>query len=792
MCKTIVKCWRVLPVLLLAVLSLWPASRLDASEFIREYLFDIENSRQFRLSPIRKSNVDQLEYQWEHATTPDDGAPAPTIVGPMPQENFGGISSTPAVKGRYIYFNDFSGHITKLNRFTGAVEWRKNYVSDLSAEGFSVSGSRNTPYITGDLVIVGSNLGLLDQLCEVLGVPQASPALCTEGDGAIVLALDADDGHVVWRKKVETHPSAKITGSISGIGDKLIVPVANWEEDWARGYPDISTDPIVPGSSYKCCSARGSVVALDRDSGDMLWKTYMNSGDGSKVRVVGDEIDDPGNAQVFGLAPELQAVLTPQGFYGTSAYGHNPTIDSKRRLVYVATAQNELAPKIAADCEKARRATGDPDAEIPLPAGLTCANLNQKLHNLANSMVALDLDDGEVRWQYLSRKYDAWNHACASPTFGGWAVIPPLVFPTPVANAANCSQDPVGPDVGFGHHPVLVRYVKMSDELGGGWRDLVIAGNKDGRLFAVDPDSQGDADLVWEIDTDPGGLYGGLQFGIASDGKRVYFGTVNSRNSGRDANVDFVPEDDFLDINGFTALGVRPAPYIKRDGAPIESYPAPSSIVLPFPGPNLLFGPVGYPDVYPDPDGTGAPPSFLKGPASGPAVMWTLINPPADTPVDNVHTFQDGSDITTISGMVQAVDPGRGEILWQRPAIDGVQTGDPNVPPPISPVGAQGTLTVGNGVVFIGYADGAGTLVALDGQSGEKLFQYNHLNAAGAPQGNGLGGPAVIGRWVYWGVGSETGAFFTNGQGQFVNGANRIYAFKLPFSWDDFGEYDDD
>ena len=55
--------------------------------------------------------------------------------------------STPAVDGRHLYFNDMSGFLTKLDRFTGKLVWRKNYVNDLSVPGFVVKSSRNTPLI---------------------------------------------------------------------------------------------------------------------------------------------------------------------------------------------------------------------------------------------------------------------------------------------------------------------------------------------------------------------------------------------------------------------------------------------------------------------------------------------------------------------------------------------------------------------------------------------------------------------------------------------------------------------
>src|SRR2546428_11491039 len=118
------------------------------------------NTRSFQGGPINEATVGQLTVRWVYQTVPDTGTANAAQ---------GSISSTPAVDGRFLYFNDMSGFLTKLDRFTGKLVWRKNYVSDLSAPGFVVKSSRNTPYVKGDLVIVGSNMGLVDRLCRMTG-----------------------------------------------------------------------------------------------------------------------------------------------------------------------------------------------------------------------------------------------------------------------------------------------------------------------------------------------------------------------------------------------------------------------------------------------------------------------------------------------------------------------------------------------------------------------------------------------------------------------------------------------
>src|SRR5438046_6477000 len=90
---------------------------------------DLQNTRSFQGGPINNETVGQLTVKWVYQTTPDKGTASSAQ---------GSISSTPAVDGRFLYFNDMSGFLTKLDSFTGKLVWRTNYVNDLSAPGFVV------------------------------------------------------------------------------------------------------------------------------------------------------------------------------------------------------------------------------------------------------------------------------------------------------------------------------------------------------------------------------------------------------------------------------------------------------------------------------------------------------------------------------------------------------------------------------------------------------------------------------------------------------------------------------
>lgn len=732
----------------------------------------IENTRNApNETIIDKDNVKRLHIKWEHITQQNtDG------LNFSPHAS---VSSTPAVEGDFIYFTDWSGHITKLNKETGVVVWKKNFLNDLSIEGFSMNYSTNTPVIVGDVLVVGNNFVLNAGLCKVdnlrpiPGAPNLQPTAggCHKGDGAIIVALNKHSGEVEWRKKVDAHPSSKITGSLSSVqtkkGTYLFVPVGGWEEDWARNYPNIYNEPIDLNSKYPCCSGRGSVVAFNlgtdpkKDPGSELWKTYLAIG------------DDPDKE----LSPALRALLTENGkngLWGVSTYGHSPTIDVARSQVIVSTTNTRTSVLAAEKCEQARRESGDANANIPgLPKGVTCNNLNDKLKTYVGAVVSLNMENGRVNWTHYGRKYDAWHHACDAPDFTGLGSITvPVVYPYPFANINNCDMDPIGPDYGFGSNAMLLKN-----------KDLLVIGNKDGRVFALDPKNGKE---VWIQRADPGAVYGGIQFGMATDGDKVFALVANAHNVGRDINRPFVGSGDFLIQNGLDLYGLRVGLDYDGDGKPLSPKPGPGPM-LPFIGPQtvsfIFFGEaLGYPaDNFPffadgnTWDGVTYTP-FITGPISGPKTLWTLINPPSDTIIDGINVFQDGTSVKTITGMVVAMDAKTGKILWQRPVNDGA-------PGVLNASTSYGSLSVANGVVYAGYADGRGTVVGLNSKNGEKLFQYNMTETNSSGQafqtGSNEGGPAIVDGVIYWGLGAGTfGAFPSDTSFNYNNRGNRVLALE--------------
>ena len=73
-----------------------------------------------------------------------------------------------------------------------------------------------------------------------------------------------------------------------------------------------------------------------------------------------------------------------------------------------------------------------------------------------------------------------------------------------------------GPDYDFGSGANL-----FPARIHGAWRDVVGAGQKSGVYWALDPDT---GNVLWNTAVGPGGHLGGIHWGTAVDGKRVYVG----------------------------------------------------------------------------------------------------------------------------------------------------------------------------------------------------------------------------------------------------------------------------
>jgi polyvinyl alcohol dehydrogenase (cytochrome) len=187
--------------------------------------------------------------------------------------------------------------------------------------------------------------------------------------------------------------------------------------------------------------------------------------------------------------------VVPEGYPGGAVWGSSPAVDPRRGTVYIATGNNYDIPQEALDCVAA--ANGNPDQER------ACISPDDHI----DAVLALDMATGKIKWATAALPFDAWTVQCIFP-----------IFPE---NPDNCPQ-PAGPDYDFGQAPALY---SVRDPGSGKPRDLVGAGQKSGQYWALDPDTGA---VAWVTAAGPGGTAGGLQWGSAVDGSRVYTANANS------------------------------------------------------------------------------------------------------------------------------------------------------------------------------------------------------------------------------------------------------------------------
>lgn len=186
-----------------------------------------------------------------------------------------------------------------------------------------------------------------------------------------------------------------------------------------RLYVPVSTSEGFSASTpeYPCCTFRGSVVALNAATGDQIWKTYtIAESKPTRKNSAGTQLYGPSGVAVW----------------------NSPTVDVKRKALYFGTGDSATEPA--------------PDT--------------------SDSIMAVDLDSGKVRWVFQAQPDDATLGGC----FGN-------------RKTEACPEHP-GPDWDFGASPVL-------KTLAGG-RDILLAPNKSGVVFALDPDRKGA--VIWKTD----------------------------------------------------------------------------------------------------------------------------------------------------------------------------------------------------------------------------------------------------------------------------------------------------
>ena len=240
------------------------------------------------------------------------------------------------------------------------LKWAFGFPNGLSAFG--------QPSVVAGRVFVGTDIGYIYSLDAQTGcvywsyqtkgaVRNAISVGPVKGRGATkyavffgdahanVYGLDAQDGHELWMTKVDDHFVARITAAPTFYDGRLFVPVSSSEEFTAATL------------DYPCCTSRGSVVALNANTGERIWKRFV--------------MDEPKPTRKNSKGVQLYA---PAG----GSVWNSPTVDVKRHAVYFGT--------------------GDAETEPAAPT--------------SDAIMAVDMDSGKVLWVHQIQAGDAFLGGC--------------------------------------------------------------------------------------------------------------------------------------------------------------------------------------------------------------------------------------------------------------------------------------------------------------------------------------------------------------------------------------------
>jgi polyvinyl alcohol dehydrogenase (cytochrome) len=378
-------------------------------------------------SDISGKNVTKLRPKWTFTTGGD-------------------VSARAAVVNGVAYFPDWQGNLYAVNASNGKLIW-SHQLSDYSSPDGIISQStvsRTSPAVVNGVVYVGTQW-----------VPS--------GPTGWLLAINAQNGKLIWKTQPDTsNPFPVITAS-PVVANGIVYVGMTSNEEYAASFP-----------GYQCCSARGSVVAVDAATGLKKWQTFT----------------------------------TPEGYSGANVWGSNPVVDVARGTVFVGTGNNYSHPTASAYVA-CMAISGKTEADCLSP------------DNHVDSILALDINNnGAIKWATRLMNWDQpylgvvdgsddWNTAC---------IFPDVQHPGPNCPASTASQ-PTGPDYDFGSGPNEITYQTPT-----GPKTIIGAGQKSGIYYALDPDTGA---VKWQTQVGPGSALGGMEWGQATDGTRIYVAIAN-------------------------------------------------------------------------------------------------------------------------------------------------------------------------------------------------------------------------------------------------------------------------
>lgn len=238
----------------------------------------------------------------------------------------------------------------------------------------------------------------------------------------------------------------------------------------------------------------GWVYGLEAESGRMLWKKKPEPHD--TTRLTGSAAVHDG--VVFIPAASMEEPRSSNPEYPCCTF--RGSVTALRAKDGVQVWKTYTVPEKARELDKGSGTVGSwgpsgagvwGSPTVDLKRGLlyiaTGDNYSTPATDMSDSVLALELKTGRIVWSKQVTPGDIFAGACAG---------------------RGCP----GPDYDFGSSVLM-------EKLPAG-RDILLAGQKSGVVYALDPDQKGA--ILWQTRVGKGGTNGGVQWGSATDGTNVY------------------------------------------------------------------------------------------------------------------------------------------------------------------------------------------------------------------------------------------------------------------------------
>src|SRR5712672_751007 len=311
--------------------------------------------------------------------------------------------------------------------------------------------------------------------------------------GGNLFAVKKESGRLIWSHKISDYDS--VSGAVSRVS------------------PAVDHDQVIIGDILSSNQTHdgANVIAVDRKTGALRWITQVESHPAAII--TGSPVIFNGVVYI-GVSSNEETLATNPAYpccsfrgsvvaldvksgamlwktfdmpdnngqtdqYSGGAIWQPPAIDPKRGTLFIGTGNNYTVPAAVVACQNA-----NPTANCTAP------------DDFFDTALALDLRTGQIKWAKRLQGFDTWTVACITSS-----------GPNP-----NCPV-PSSPDFDLGGAgPNLVG-------------NIVGFGQKSGIFWALNPEN---GNIVWSTPVGPGASLGGIEWGTATDGKRIYVAIANS------------------------------------------------------------------------------------------------------------------------------------------------------------------------------------------------------------------------------------------------------------------------